>query len=49
MVIEKLYDKLTNREDLKNVPIIYILQICIATIEELDNCLKEERNELYEL
>lgn len=40
MKTETLYKRLLNREDMKYIPILTIIRVCIATVEELDECLE---------
>lgn len=42
MNAETLFKRLTNREDVRDIPIIYVITLCIAVIEELPECVRED-------
>lgn len=42
MKTEELYKRLLDRPDMQDIPIITIIKVCIAAVEEIDKCLEVE-------
>lgn len=43
--MERLYKRLMNRADLQGVPIIFIVRVCVALLEEFPECFLGGKHE----
>lgn len=51
MNADQLYKRLMDRDDIKDIPIEYVVKVCLSVVEEIPEVLKGENEyeSLYEL